>query len=217
MGMVKPKAVFWDMDGTLIDSEPLHERSLLAALKALKIKPPEDLHSKVVGVAARPVYDMMVAEHDLSISFDEWIERKYAHYLRNVASLRAREGALEVWRALDSEGIPQVIVSNSDRIVVDANMKALGLKKPVTKSISKNDVRNAKPHPEPYLRAAYLVGVDPADCAVVEDSVPGATAGVEAGMRTLLWAQEPLAPPTGAILVLTHDELRYQLGLPPAS
>jgi HAD superfamily hydrolase (TIGR01509 family) len=211
--MTTPKAVFWDMDGTLIDSEPLHERSLIAALKALGIRPPADLHARVVGVAAQPVYDMLVAEHGLSVSFPEWIERKYAHYLRNLGTLEAREGAVEVYRELETMGIPQVIVSNSDRIVVDANMKAIGLKKPRTKSICRNDVRLPKPDPEPYLRAAFLVGVEPADCAVVEDSVPGATAGVEAGMRTLLWTQEPVAPPPGAVLLLTPGELRYHLGL----
>lgn len=211
--MDTPKAVFWDMDGTLIDSEPLHERSLAAALKALGIKPPADLHTRVVGVAAQPVYDMLVEEHGLAVPFAEWIERKYEFYLRNTDKLRARRGAVEVFRDLERLGIPQVIVSNSDRIVVEANMKALGLAKPKTKSICRNDVRLPKPDPEPYLRAAFLVGVEPADCAVVEDSVPGATAGVEAGMRTLLWAQEPTAPPVGAVLLLTADELRHHLGL----
>lgn len=211
--MTMPKAVFWDMDGTLIDSEPLHERSLVAALKMLGIKPPADLHARVVGVAAQPVYEMLVDEHGLSVSFEEWIDRKYAHYLRNTAQLKARAGGLEIYRELEAMGVHQVIVSNSDRIVVDANMKALGLKKPKAKSICRNDVRMPKPDPEPYLRAAFLVGVDAVDCAVVEDSVPGAQAGVEAGMRTLLWAQEPLAPPAGAVLVLTPEELRYHLGL----
>ncbi|EBV3599999.1 HAD family phosphatase [Salmonella enterica subsp. enterica serovar Virchow] len=201
------------MDGTLIDSEPLHERSLVAALRALGIDPPKDLHSRVVGVAARPVYDMFVAEHGLSIPFAEWIERKYAHYLANTHELLARPGAVEAYRALEQRGVPQVIVSNSDRIIVDTNMNALGLTRPAAKSISRADVRNPKPDPEPYLRAAYLVGVDPGDCAVIEDSVPGATAGVEAGMRTYLWAPEPTTPPAGAVLVLTPEELFYHLGL----
>lgn len=213
--MITPKAVFWDMDGTLIDSEPLHERSLLAALKALRIQPPADFHSNIVGVAARPIYDMLVAQHGLAVSFEDWINKKYAHYLRNVGSLRAREGAVETFRDLEALGTAQVIVSNSDRLVVDANMKAIGLRQPVTRSISRNDIRNPKPDPEPYLRAAYLVGVELRDCVVVEDSVPGATAGIEAGMRTLLWTQEPVAPPAGAILVLTPEELRYHLGLQP--
>jgi beta-phosphoglucomutase-like phosphatase (HAD superfamily) len=75
-------------------------------------------------------------------------------------------------------------------------------------------VRNPKPDPEPYIHAAWLVGVDPADCCVVEDSWTGATAGVEAGMKTFLWVQEPSQSPAGAVLLLTADELRYHLDLP---
>lgn len=214
--MYLPKAVFWDMDGTLIDSEPLHERSLLSALAGLGIEPPADLHEKVVGVAARPVYDMLVAEHGLTVAFTDWIERKYAHYMQNLGTLLPRAGAMEVYNDLNAQGVAQAIVSNSDRMVVEANMRALGINKPTVQSVTRNDVRMPKPDPEPYLRAAYLAGVDPADCAVIEDSVPGAMAGVEAGMRTLLWAPEPLVPPGGAILVLTADELRHHLGLQAA-
>ena len=209
-----PKAVFWDMDGTLIDSEPLHEKSLIAALKSVGIKPPEDLHQRVVGVAAGPVYEMLRDEFGLALPFKEWIVRKYDHYMKHVKSLKPRKGAVEIFRLLEERGIPQVIVSNSDRMVVDANLEAIGLYKPTLKSISRNDMRAAKPDPEGYLRAAFLVGVDPADCAAIEDSFTGATAGVEAGMKTFFWVQEPSQPPAGAVLLLTANELRHHLGLP---
>lgn len=209
-----PKAVFWDMDGTLIDSEPLHERSLVAALKSVGIQPPGDLHERVIGVAALPVYEMLRDEFGLSLPFNEWIVRKYDHYFKNVHTLKPRQGAVEIFKLLHERGTSQAIVSNSDRLVVNANMKALGLDWPTLKSISRNDVRNPKPDPEPYTHAAWLLGVDPADCCVVEDSWTGATAGVEAGMKTLLWVQEPSQPPAGAVLLLTADELRYHLGLP---
>lgn len=211
--MMTPKAVFWDMDGTLIDSEPLHERSLVAALRGLGIEPPDDLRAKVLGVAAPPVYQMLVVDNGLDIPFDEWIVRKYAHYMDHVGTLLPREGAVEIWRELEALGVSQAVVSNSDRLVVNANMTVIGINRQAIRSISRNDLRHPKPDPEAYLRAAYLVDVDPADCVVVEDSVPGATAGVEAGMRTLLWTQDPVSPPIGAILVLTEDELRYHLGL----
>jgi len=211
-----PKAVFWDMDGTLIDSEPLHERSLSAALLDLGIMPPEDLHQRIIGVAAMPVYEMLRDELGLALPFPEWIVKKYEHYFGHVGTLKARPGSVEVFNLLRAQGVPQVIVSNSDRLVVNANMKAIGLDWPGQRSISRNDMRNPKPDPEPYLQAARLVGVEPAECFVIEDSVPGATAGVEAGMTTLLWVQEPLHPPAGAILILTAEELRYHLHLPTA-
>lgn len=209
-----PKAVFWDMDGTLIDSEPLHQKSLEAALTSVGIQPPQDLHDRIVGVAAFPVYQMLRDEMGLQLPFDEWIVRKYDHYFRHVHTLKARPGAVEIFRQLHAVGMPQVIVSNSDRLVVGANIGAIGLNWPALRSISRNDVRNPKPDPEPYLRAAWLVGVEPAECCVVEDSWTGAMAGVEAGMKTLQWVQELSDPPSGAILLVTPDEVRYHLGLP---
>ena len=76
-----PKAVFWDMDGTLVDSEPLHEAALVAALRSVGIAPPADLHERVLGIAAWPVYEMMRDEFGLDLPFDDWIVRKYDHYL----------------------------------------------------------------------------------------------------------------------------------------
>jgi beta-phosphoglucomutase-like phosphatase (HAD superfamily) len=104
-------------------------------------------------------------------------------------------------------------VSNSDRLVVDANLRMVGLFYPGMKTISRNDVREGKPHAEPFLRAAWLAGVDPADAVVVEDSVTGATAGLAAGMRTIFWPEAPMAGPPGAIIINSADELRAELGL----
>ena len=74
-----PKAVFWDMDGTLVDSEPLHDRALAAILRSLGIEPPPDLHERVLGQAALPVYRMMRDEFGLDLAFEDWIMRKYRH------------------------------------------------------------------------------------------------------------------------------------------
>ncbi|TIV56214.1 MAG: HAD family phosphatase, partial [Mesorhizobium sp.] len=71
--------------------------------------------------------------------------------------------------------------SNSDRLIVDANLSAVGLVYPGMHTVSRNDVRQGKPHGEPFLRAAYLAGVDPADAVAVDDSVTGAMAGLAAG------------------------------------
>lgn len=208
-----PKAVYWDMDGTLIDSEPLHERALIAALRSAGVEPPDDLHARVVGQAARPVYEVLRDQFGLGLEFDEWITLKYDHYMGHAPSLLPREGAMEIWRDLKAKDVVQAIVSNSDRMVVDVNLRAVGIHEPTMKTISRNDVRNGKPDPEPYLRAAYLTGIDPADTVVMEDSVTGATAGVAAGMRTIFWPQDPIEGPAGALVAHSADEVRAFLGL----
>jgi HAD superfamily hydrolase (TIGR01509 family) len=211
-----PQAVLWDMDGTLIDSEPLHERALEEALRSLGLEPPADLHERVLGVAAYPVYEMLRDLSGLALPFDDWILRKYTRYFEGAGTLEPRPGALEVFRDLQAAGVRQAIVSNSDRLIVDANLRAVGLTIPGFVTVSRNDVVYGKPHPEPFLRAAVLLGVEPAACAVVEDSRTGAAAAVAAGMRALFWPQMTLEAPDGAIYVASLSELRGHLGLVPA-
>ncbi|ESW85097.1 MULTISPECIES: HAD family phosphatase [unclassified Mesorhizobium] len=208
-----PKAVFWDMDGTLVDSEPLHEAALIAALHSVGIAPPADLHERVLGIAAWPVYEMLRDEFGLDLPFDDWIVRKYDHYLPMAETLTPRTGAIEIFNELLALGVPQAVVSNSDRLIVDANLRAVGLVYPGMKTVSRNDVREGKPHAEPFLRAAWLADVDPAEAVAVDDSVTGATAGLAAGMKTIFWPEVPMEGPPGAIVINSAGELRAELGL----
>jgi HAD superfamily hydrolase (TIGR01509 family) len=201
------------MDGTLVDSEPLHEAALMAAMRSAGLAPPGDLHQRVLGVAARPIYEMMRNEFGLDIPFDDWIMRKYEHYLPLVEGLRPRPGAIEVFNALRALGVQQAVVSNSDRMIVDANLRAVGLFYPGMKTVSRNDVREGKPHAEPFLRAAYLADVDPGNAVAVDDSWPGAMAGLAAGMKTIFWPEAPMKGPPGAVVVDSAEDLRAALGL----
>jgi len=212
-----PKAVFWDMDGTLVDSEPLHTEALEAGMRSFGLTAPPDLHDRVLGKTALQVYGFVCQEFGITVPFAEWIARKYAYYLPRAPTLRPRPGAIEIWRELETLGVPQAVVSNSDRMVVDANLSAVGLTGHGMRSIARNDVRQGKPDPEPFLRAAWLVGVEPRHCAAIDDSVPGISAGVAAGMLALFWPQIELARPPGVRHVRDAADLRACLGLEPAS
>lgn len=208
-----PKAVFWDMDGTLVDSEPLHDAALVAAMRSLGLSPPADLHERVLGQSAQHVYAMMRDEFGLKLPFDQWIARKYDYYLDHVGKLQPRPGAIEIFLALHERGVPQAVVSNSDRLIVDANLRMVGLALAGLRTVSRNDVREGKPHPEPFLRAAWLAGVDPADAVAIDDSVTGATSGLAAGMKTIFWPERPMQGPAGAVSIETPEELKAELGL----
>ncbi len=208
-----PKAVYWDMDGTLIDSEPLHDEALVVALLGLGIEPPHDLHERVLGISAYPVYQMLREEVGLDLPFDKWIVRKYAHYLDNAHALLPRPGAVEIFKELKSRGVVQGVVSNSDRLIVDANLRAIGLHEAGMRTISRNDVREGKPSPEPYLRAAWLTQIDPSESVVMEDSWTGSEAGLAAGMRTIFWPEAPQDGPGGALVASSADDVREYLGL----
>ncbi len=208
-----PKAVFWDMDGTLVDSEPLHEAALVAALRSVGIAPPTDLHERVLGVSAGPVYAMLRDEFGLDLPFDDWIVRKYSHYLPLTETLKPRPGAIEIFNELRERGVAQAVVSNSDRLIVDANLRVVGLSYPGMKTVSRNDVREGKPHPEPFLRAAWLAGIEPGEAIAIDDSWTGAQAALAAGMKTIFWPEKPMAGPDGALNLNSIAEVRAELGL----
>ncbi len=190
--------ILWDVDGTLVDSEPLHEAALIKALHDLGLEPPADFHQHIVGRDAREVHQWCRRHLGLDLDLRDWLQRKYRTYFASAANLKPRAGAVALFHELREEGYDQAIVSNSDRMVVNANLDAVGLSEPGLITVSRNDVRDGKPGPEPYLRAAWLLRTDPGRCRVVEDSVTGAKAGLAAGMRTMFWPESDAVTPEGA-------------------
>jgi beta-phosphoglucomutase-like phosphatase (HAD superfamily) len=209
-------AVLWDMDGTLIDSEPLHFRSMAHALAHLGVPTDDGLQAKTTGLSESEVLDFCRSSLGISVSAEVWAALRHDYYLARSMSLQARHGALPVFLHLAGSGVPQAVVSNSVRLIVDANMRALALDEAGIGnilSISRNDVLKAKPHPEPYLLAATRLGLHPAECLVVEDSLAGVSAGVAAGMHVLYWPEGmPLAHAHGAVTcVNSAPELEARL------
>lgn len=207
------KAVFWDMDGTLVDSEHLHDAAISHVLVSLKHNPPDNLHEIGLGRSADGVFAVLRERFILPVTYGEWNSLVLDAYLKQVVGLRPRRGAIEVLQELRHRNVPQAVVSNADRAIIDANLSAVNLIYDDLPSISREDVTYGKPDPEPFLLAASRCGVKPQDCIVIEDSIVGATAGLAAGMKTLFWPVAPTKCPEGAIFVSDVRALRDELGL----
>ena len=179
-------AVLWDMDGTLADSEPVHALSFEIACRSLGVSLPEGFHELLLGLSEEATHAWLVRECGLGLSLQDWARARLAVYLDHLDAVAWQAPARRAWDRIRDVGIPQAIVSNSDRIVVGANLSRLGLAVPGLVSVARNDVRNGKPDPEPYLRAAELLGVERARAAVVEDSAAGVRSGLAAGMTVFV-------------------------------
>jgi HAD superfamily hydrolase (TIGR01509 family) len=183
------KAVLWDLDGTFVDSEPTHNRALLDALAAFDVRPSEELQRRVIGTSVEETHAVLAQAYPGFPALGRFIEANLEAYLARAAELRLRAGVAAAETFLNARGVKRAIVSNSDRIIVEANVSAVGKSAPGLVTVSRNDVREGKPDPEPYLRAAYLLGLTPAECLVVEDSCVGAAAGLAAGMTVIAWPE----------------------------
>lgn len=197
-------AVLFDVDGTLVDSETAHALALVDVVEGLGLTVPPSL-ATVTGQPMHVIYDLIVAELGDFMTFREFLETNHAAYLARSRDLALRPGAEAALAAVRSAGVPMAFVSNAERIVLEGNLNAVGLNRIDLISVSRNDVRRPKPDPEPYLRAAWLLEVDPADCLVVEDSFPGAAAGLAAGMRVIAWPEPHRADATFPDGVIAGD------------
>ncbi|WP_112312650.1 HAD family hydrolase [Pseudogemmobacter bohemicus] len=197
------KAVAWDIDGTLIDSEPLHHRALLATCAAWGLDLSALPESTFVGTHLRDVWTALRADlgsnPDAERSEAAFYRQINRHYAAGADSLAEIAGARRVVHALEALGVIQVCASNSDREVVDTNLAVLGIAGIMRGSVSLDDVREGKPAPEPYLRAAVLAGVAPSDVLVVEDSLTGTKAALAAGMRVALLVSPDQPEPVGEV------------------
>jgi HAD superfamily hydrolase (TIGR01509 family) len=215
--MTQPiKAVLWDMDGTLADTEPLHLATLLAVLAHHGIEAGAELHADIFGKTGREVHSLCVERFGIAMDFEPWSMFRARHYLTHAATIQPRPGALAVYHAARRAGLAQAIVSNSSRMLLEANLRALDLQEPPLISVSVNDVRAGKPDPEPYLRAAWLLHVSPDEAVVVEDSPVGAAAALAADMRVLAWPADDATAarfPRGVQCVRSPQELAAALQL----
>ena len=182
------RAVAWDIDGTLIDSEGLHERSLIETSAAFGVDLSDLPDEAFRGVHMRDVWTALKARFPGGLEGEDWIAAIERFYVARAPSLSPVPGALETVRALAAKGVPQACVSNSGRAVVDANLDALGIRPAISFSLSLEDVSAGKPDPAPYREAVRRFGLPAATVVAAEDSWAGALSARVAGLYVLGYA-----------------------------
>jgi len=176
-------AVAWDIDGTLIDSEPLHQRCLVDTCLGYGLDLRGDPPERFVGVHVEDVWAELAPALPRNLGRDDWMHAIHDLYCAHVAEAPPIDGALEITRALAEADVRQIAVSNSTRRIVDANLAMLDVGGLMEASISLDDVRRGKPDPEPYLRALASLGLPGERVLAIEDSLTGARSAWTAGLR----------------------------------
>ena len=177
------RAIAWDVDGTLVDSEPLHHRALLAGSAAFGVDLSDLPDEAFRGVHMGDVWKILQPRLPASLAEAEWLAAINQHYVSHRHELAAVPQAVDTIRTLAEMGLPQVCVSNSARMIVEANLDALGVARYMAFSISLDDVVNGKPDPWPDAEPCRRLGPAHPTVLAVEDSQTGITSACAAGLR----------------------------------
>jgi HAD superfamily hydrolase (TIGR01509 family) len=175
-------AVLWDMDGTLVDTEPYWIESEHEVVREHGNAAWSEAHGHaLVGMDLRDAARYMKRHGEVRLGVDETVEALLDGVIVRVQRrIPWRPGARELLEALVREGVPCGLVTMSWRRFVDAVLPALpgGSFQAV---VTGDDVARGKPHPDPYLEGAARLGVRPEACLALEDSPTGARSARDAG------------------------------------
>ena len=147
--MIRLRAVAWDIDGTLVDSETLHHQALLAGSLKWGVDLSDLPDQNFRGIHMADVWTTLRPRMPTTLQEAEWLEAITAHYIANRTTLKPLPGAVATIEALAARNIPQACVSNFDRSIVDANLDALGVSRFMAFTIAFDDVSAGKPDPKP--------------------------------------------------------------------
>ncbi len=179
------EAVVFDLDGVLVDSEPVHFRAANRVLDRYGASISEVDYRAFIGLGEVATWAAWRDRYGLADSIAQLLALHTAARLQEIAAgVPAIAEAVQLVRRLHASGVRLAIASSSTRVVINALLDALALDDVFAVRISGEDpeVRQSKPAPDVYLAAAARLGVPPAACLAIEDSGPGVIAATRAGM-----------------------------------
>ncbi len=182
------RCIIFDMDGVLINSEPLHFDFESTLFESLGITVDRKQHETFVGTTSKTMWTIIKNTHNLPFTVSELISKGHSgflDYLENQKSLEPVQGILELLNRLTDAGFILVLASSSPHKLINYILSKCNIDEYFPVRVSGDDVINGKPDPEIFLKAAELTGVKPEDCLVIEDSANGVNAAVKAGMKCI--------------------------------
>jgi len=193
--MPEPTAVLFDMDGTLIDSEPIWFDTEVRLLAEQGFELGPEHWEQVLGQPNEVACKYLIGVSGIPLTWPELSEKIEVAMVEQLGhGLELLPGAKDLLVELQAAGVPIALVSASSRRIVDACIGVIGADF-FLHTVSGDDVTRSKPEPEPYLLAAELLGVRPEGCVVIEDSPIGTAAGAAAGCRVLAVPQAGVVLP----------------------
>ncbi|WP_329352102.1 HAD family phosphatase [Streptomyces sp. NBC_01261] len=180
-------SVIFDLDGTLVDSEPNYYEATRQTLAEHGV--PDFTwaqHERFVGISTQETLVLLKERHGLKAPVEELLAETNRRYLALArAATRVYPEMRKFVELLAAEGVPMAVASGSSPEAIEAILTGTGLDASLRTAVSADEVARGKPAPDVFLEAARRLGAAPADCVVLEDAAPGAAAAHAAGMRCI--------------------------------
>jgi HAD superfamily hydrolase (TIGR01509 family) len=182
-----PAAVVFDMDGLLFDTERLYQEAIQLAAAEGGHDVAVDIFKRMVGVPWAQSRTMLLFQFGEAFPVDDFQEAWVRHFwVIAETRLSLKPGALELLDTLDELRLPRAIATSSYRRTVERHLTAHDLTGRFHEIVGHGDYENGKPAPDPFLKAAEWLGVQPNLCLALEDSHNGVRSASSAGMMTIM-------------------------------
>ena len=182
------QTVIFDMDGVIIDSEPVYFKIDKEMFEELNIAVSFEEHCTYVGTSSQNMWDAIIKKHGIPGDPGELMRKEYnlyMDYLVNANDLQPIDGVMELINGLHENNFKLILASSSRMEIIDIILKKFKLSDLFIAKVSGSELAHSKPHPEIFLRSAQLAGSEPKECIVIEDSKNGVAAAKAAGMKCI--------------------------------
>jgi HAD superfamily hydrolase (TIGR01509 family) len=181
------KAVIFDLDGVLIDSEPLHALADNQLLVESGIGVPETYFDRFVGWTNKAMWEEIKKDYNIASSTEELMKLQLPLKLKLLhdGDYKPVSGIIELLERIKKVEIPMAIASSSPLQFIQEVLEKIGLRNYFAICLSGEQVVLSKPEPDIFLKVAELLNVKPHECLVIEDSASGIIAAKRAGMRCI--------------------------------
>jgi HAD superfamily hydrolase (TIGR01509 family) len=192
----KAHAVVFDMDGLILDTEPLYRDAMTSVARDCGLDMPLELYLTTIGLSGEATRALLSERFGKAFDFDAlWNRASKRFHEMAVLQLRLKAGVAELLDVLDEVGLPRAIATSSRHEDVRLHLSTHGLLDRFQAIVAQGDYVRGKPSPDPFLEAAEQLDVEPALCLASEDSYNGVRAASHAGMMTVM-VPDLLAPTT---------------------
>ena len=172
------QAFIFDMDGVIIDSEPIHNKVVKEVLLENNIVVDDEEFNKLIGMTSTSVFSYFIDKHHLPYTPEEMTNNHMNFFKKYIVDHNLKP----------IDGICPLLASSSPLNVIEFVVKTFNIDKYFKFLISGEDILHSKPAPDIYLKTAKKLQVDPKDCVVLEDSKNGSIAAKDAGMYCIGFA-----------------------------